>query len=289
MGSKYLISVDLEGIHGISNTDSTNLDGKRYQEACQLMVNEVNTVVEGIFTFDSEAEIRVRDAHGMSRNLSLADLDERVHLIQGWGNTINMGAPLNSSYHGIFLVGYHAGPWRTSSALSHVCFSNIKRVVVNNQSLDEAGLVGLYASDFNVPVIFCCGDETTCQDVQKEFSNITTVPVKKSYARNKVNNFPKAQVKKALTEGVVEACKRLKNESSSNFLIQPPFDVAVEIYDTGYSFSTYQGIKDVLNFDPNFEFDDEAFSVHFKSQDGKELLSRYNLLLHLILSLKTIG
>ena len=101
--SKYLISVDMEGICGISDGSYVIPKQENYDMGIKYLHQEVNSVIEGIFAKDEKAEIIVRDAHGHSKNLNLEMLNSKVFLYSGWNPVMNMVDPIDETFDGLFL------------------------------------------------------------------------------------------------------------------------------------------------------------------------------------------
>ena len=79
---KVYISVDMEGIGGISHSDPTDRGDSGYPAAVRLMVGEANAAIEGAYA-GGATEVLVNDSHGRMFNLTPEDLDPRAVLLQG--------------------------------------------------------------------------------------------------------------------------------------------------------------------------------------------------------------
>ena len=79
---KVYISVDMEGIAGISHPGPTNRSDLQYPAAAALMVGEANAAIDGAFR-GGATEVVVNDSHGSMHNLTPIDLDPRARLVQG--------------------------------------------------------------------------------------------------------------------------------------------------------------------------------------------------------------
>jgi len=71
---RVYLSVDMEGIGGISHHDTTNRGDTGYPAAVRLVVGEVNAAIEGAFD-GGATEVVVNDSHGSMFNLTPIDLD----------------------------------------------------------------------------------------------------------------------------------------------------------------------------------------------------------------------
>src|SRR6478752_580357 len=70
---KVYVSVDMEGIGGISHSKPTDRADAGYPAAVALMVGEANAAIEGAFD-GGAAEVVVNDSHGSMFNLTPIDL-----------------------------------------------------------------------------------------------------------------------------------------------------------------------------------------------------------------------
>jgi len=104
---KVYISVDLEGISGVNSDNQTSAAGAEYGRARKLMVDDANAAIRGAFD-GGATDVVVNDAHGSQRNLLPEDIDPRVKLISHSFKRYGMMEGLDSSFHAIIFVGYHA-------------------------------------------------------------------------------------------------------------------------------------------------------------------------------------
>ena len=79
---KVYVSVDMEGVAGISHHNPTGRKDKGYPAAVQLMTGEANAAIDGAFA-GGATEVLVNDSHGGMYNLDQAGLDPRAILLQG--------------------------------------------------------------------------------------------------------------------------------------------------------------------------------------------------------------
>ena len=109
---RVYISVDMEGIAGISHHRPTGRGDAGYPAACELMTGEANAAIEGALAAGA-AEILVNDSHGGMYNLRPTLLNPAARLLQGqkaWSMVAGAlpgpgGAP---SFDVALFVGYHA-------------------------------------------------------------------------------------------------------------------------------------------------------------------------------------
>src|SRR5712691_7781358 len=119
MASSVFISVDMEGIGGITTVRQTTRGTDDYEWARLLMTQEANAAALG--AIDAGAlTVVVSDSHGDMGNLLPHELDARVELVQGtpklpW----SMMAGIDESFGGAVFVGYHAGAATAGAIMDH--------------------------------------------------------------------------------------------------------------------------------------------------------------------------
>jgi len=289
--SKYLLSVDIEGITGVVDKSFADLQGKHYELAKRYMLSDVNAVVEGILSADPEAEIIVRDAHGAATNLDLERLHPKASLVQGWGNTLSMLYPCDSSYQGVFLIGYHAGGHNLDAVLAHTYSSMIHSVKVNDLMINETGIAALYAGFYNVPVAFVSGDNEAVREAKNQLKGYTlvAVTVKESLGRDSALSVSLSKSRDLLIEGAKKATINLQNAIPKPFKITSQLRTEIKMYNVGYRTSIFAKIANTLAFDPSYQFDRENFVIRYKAKNPMEMLQRLTLIAELIYGSKAFG
>jgi D-amino peptidase len=284
--NKYLISVDIEGITGVVSKEFTDAKFKQYELGRRYMMSDVNAVIQGVISVDPQASIVVRDAHGDTFNLDLERLHPLASLVQGWGYAMNMLEPLDATYKGVFLVGYHAGGQNNEAVLGHTMRATNHYLKVNNKLLNETGIVALYAGHFNVPVAFISGDNYAVQEAKDQLGEIVGVVVKQSLARNSALSMSLTAAKALLEKAAAEATKNLLAAKVQPMTINPPLNLEMKFYNIGFGMSLYQKLYHVLQFDPLYQFDLENFILRYQAPNALELFQRLNLLEWLLFGLK---
>jgi D-amino peptidase len=284
--NKYLISVDIEGITGVVDKNFSELNGNRYILAQKYMLHDTNAVINGILEADEHAFIVVRDAHGAATNLDLERLHPRAHLLQGWGDNMAMVGGLDESFAGVFLVGYHSGGQNNDAVLAHTYSSKIHHVRINNQIVNEAGIAGLYASQYKVPVAFLSGDDYAVDEAKQQFPDIVGVVVKKSYARDSILSLSLSEAGRLLQDGAKQAVNHLLNKQIKPFAVSLPVTTEIKLYNVGYDISIFQKLYKLLQFDKSYTFDEANFVVKYTANTQAEMFQKFSLIVQLIYSLK---
>lgn len=174
---KILISVDIEGVAGVSHAEQVRSGNPEYEQARRWMTAEANAAVEGAF-LGGATEVLVNDSHGSFRNLILSDLDPRAQIITGKPRYLSMMSGVEQQCNAVFMIGYHAKS-QESGVLAHTINSfAFREVRVNGQALGEAGLYGALAGEFNTPVALISGDDLFIAETQHLFSGVSTAQTK---------------------------------------------------------------------------------------------------------------
>jgi D-amino peptidase len=117
-GKKVFISVDMEGISGISGSDQLSATGAEYARSRKLMADDLNAAIRGARK-GGATEIVVNDSHGSMRNLRLEDLEPGARLVSHSFKRHGMVETLDDSFHAAIFVGYHAQAESANGVFAH--------------------------------------------------------------------------------------------------------------------------------------------------------------------------
>lgn len=187
---KIFISVDIEGITGVTHWNETELGHAEYQAAREQMTAEAAAACEGALQAGA-SEIWVKDSHDSGRNLLASKLPREARLIRGWsGHPMMMLQELDSSFQAVLLVGYHSGAGAGKSPLEHTMTGNLTAVLVNGQPISEF-MIDLYNCAYHrIPLVFVSGDQGLCESALQLNPHITTVAVKEGRGASTINLHP---------------------------------------------------------------------------------------------------
>ncbi len=205
---KIYISVDMEGLWGVSTKEQVIKGNPEYEHARKLMASEVTLITDILFEQGIET-IVVNDAHGSMDNLLIDQLDSRVSLIHGKHKPRSMMQGLNEQFDGIFLIGYHAKA-NTKGILAHTYASSIfHEIKINDKSYGESGLNALYAGTFNVPVIGISGDDVLAGQIKEEVGDIPFCQVKTAHSLESATHVAKDELENHYRNMLNEAIKSI--------------------------------------------------------------------------------
>ena len=225
-GLKVFISVDMEGVTGVVNSDDASRSGKDYDYFRQTMTREANAAIEGALAAGA-TEIIVRDSHGSALNLLPEMLHRSSKLIRDWsGGPISMMEGIDDTYDAAIFVGYHAKAGTPDGVLDHTSSGDVADVSVNGISLPETGYNALIAGHYDVPIVFVAGDKAVCDQARQLLGNVETVAVKQGIGAAAVNLHP-AVAREKIQAGVEKSLRNL--DQYKPYKLSPPYTMVLKL------------------------------------------------------------
>ena len=172
---KILISVDIEGIAGICNTEEI--------WARQAITDDTNAAIEGALA-GGATEVVVIDSHGKTKDNILWDkLHPKATLIRGGPNTpLYFLEGLDEKTDAVFLVGWHdkaGGEGLRAHAFFRHPFIKINGIHVGECEI-AAGLAGAYGA----PITLVTGDDVVCASLKNFLGDVETAITKRAIDYN---------------------------------------------------------------------------------------------------------
>lgn len=206
---KVYISVDVEGVAGISDWEQCVPGGEDYALGRALTLGEVNAAIQGARSAGA-TKILVNDAHSAMRNLAPDAIDGRAAYLSGRFKPRYMMEGLDASYHACVFLGYHAA-MATPGVLSHTY--NPKAVAEVRLGgaggvptpTGEAGLNALVAQHYRVPVVAITGDQYVGPEAEPFCPGIVHVQVKESVSRYAARHLHPEAARERIRDGVHRA------------------------------------------------------------------------------------
>ncbi len=222
---KLYMSVDLEGICGVTHWDEVTRGNERYPEFQQQMTAEVAAACNAALAAGA-AEIYIRDGHDSAKNIIAADLPEKTVLIRGWSqHPYMMMQELDKSFAAALMIGYHSLGGSPGNPLSHTMSdTRVESVTINGLPTSEF-LINSYTAMYEqVPVVFLSGDQALCEHALEIIPAIETAAVKYGSGDSTVNLHPRTACEK-----IAEHVKKALSGDLSRCLQPLPdfFDVRV--------------------------------------------------------------
>jgi D-amino peptidase len=195
-------------VAGVATVLQTSDAAAQSQEGRQLMTDEVSAAVAGAFDGGATAAV-VCDSHAGMQNLMPARLDERAVLIRGAMRDSLQMEGLDASFHAVFITGTHARAGTADAVLDHTWNSaTVHNLRINGRTMNEAGLNGLVAGRFGVPVTLVTGDQATVDQTREFLPDAVMVAVKDSRARGVVASLHPAEACRRIRQAAADAVRR---------------------------------------------------------------------------------
>jgi D-amino peptidase len=224
------ISIDMEGVAGVTTLRQTYRGTDDYAWARELMTEEANAAIAGAFDAGID-RIVVSDSHGDMGNLLPHKLDQRAELVQG---TPKVPYSMMSGIEGGFLcalfLGYHAGAGTLGAILDHTYAGFIIDVRVNGESWNETHLNAALAGTFGVPVALVVGDRACCEQAAARLEGVRTLSVKEGYGATSGRSQSPELARTLIRAASLEAIRQAGDLRP--FQPRPPYTLEVDVANT---------------------------------------------------------
>ena len=219
-GFRVYISADMEGITGIVDREQVTSTGLDFNIARRWMTLEVNAAIQGAFDAGATLVV-VNDSHGDMRNILPDLLDQRAYLISGTSKPLGMMQGIDSSFHAVMFIGYHAKAGAIDAVLDHTyAGAVVYSIFVNGIEMSEGGINALIAGYYNVPVAFITGDRAACEELISIMNQpVPYVAVKQGIGRYAAKNMPMQVAHNLIRQ---ESRKALQNIRVRPFRLEQP-------------------------------------------------------------------
>jgi D-amino peptidase len=229
---RVYISVDMEGVAGISHNAPTDRDDPGYPAACRLMEGEANAAIEGAFA-GGATEVVVNDSHGPMFNLSPEALDPRARLVQGRKAFSMVEAAADSRFEVALFVGYHARAGHPSGTIAHTYSSAPTLTTLGGRPTGEYGINGLYLGALGMPVGLVTGDDALADEVAEWLPWSERVVVKKGRGWRAADSVHPSVARERITEGARCAVERAASGELRPLSLPEPIEVGIEFRHAG--------------------------------------------------------
>jgi D-amino peptidase len=230
---KVYISVDMEGIGGVSHSDPTRRGDDGYPAAVRLMVGEANAAIDGAFA-GGATEVLVNDSHGGMFNLVPEDLDPRAVLLQGqkpW--SMVAGAGPGAGFEVALLVGYHARAGHPSGTIAHTYSYGPTLTTLQGKPVGEAGINALALGAWGVPVGLISGDDVVATETEAWFPWAERVVVKLAVSRKAAASVHPSLARDRVRAGAERAVRRAAAGELQLFDVGTPITLEAEYANPG--------------------------------------------------------
>jgi D-amino peptidase len=225
---KVYISVDMEGIAGISHPNPTGRGDSGYPAAVELMVGEANAAIEGALAAGAD-EILVNDSHGGMYNLRPADLHPAARVLQGqkaW--SMVAGAGPEAGFEVALFVGYHARAGHPTGTIAHTYSDRPTLSQLNGRPVGETGLNAAILGAWGIPVGLVAGDDALAGEVGDWLPWAERVIVKTASGGNAAASVHPTIARDLIRSGAERAVRRAAAGDLQPLVIDPPVVVEVD-------------------------------------------------------------
>lgn len=167
---RVYISVDMEGVAGISHPGPTDPKDVRYPTSVALMIGETNAAIEGALD-GGATDILVNDSHWNMTNLLPMELHPGARLLQGskpWSMVAGAqpGPDGRPGFDVALFVGYHARAGHPTGTIAHTYSGAPVETRLAGRPTGEYGLNALVLGAWGVPVGLVTGDDALAEEVE---------------------------------------------------------------------------------------------------------------------------
>jgi D-amino peptidase len=204
---KVYISVDMEGIGGVSHPHPTDPANARYPEAVRLMIGEANAAIEGAFSAGAD-EILVNDSHWSMHNLMPSELDPRARLLQGQKVWSMVAGARDGGFDIALFVGYHARAGHPSGTIAHTYSGRPVETRLNGRPTGEYGLNALVLGAWGISVGMVAGDDALAAEVADWLPWAERIVVKTAGGSNAAASVHPTVARDLVRDGAERAVRR---------------------------------------------------------------------------------
>jgi len=208
---RVYISVDMEGIAGVSHPKPTSRTDSEYPAAVELMVGEANAAIAGAVAAGA-TDILVNDSHGGMYNLRPADLDPAARLLQGqkpWSMVAGaLGADGRGAFDVALFVGYHARAGHPTGTIAHTYTGGPVETRLNGRPTGEYGFNALALGAWGIPVGLVAGDDALAAEVEGWLPWAERIVVKEGFGSNAAASIHPERARDAIRAGASRAVER---------------------------------------------------------------------------------
>jgi len=225
---KVYISVDMEGIAGISHPNPTGRGDSGYPAAVELMVGEANAAIEGALAAGAD-EILVNDSHGGMYNLRPADLHPAARVLQGqkaW--SMVAGAGPEAGFDVALFIGYHARAGHPTGTIAHTYSDRPTLSQLNGRPVGETGLNAAILGAWGIPVGLVAGDDALAGEVADWLPWAERVVVKTGFGGNAAASVHPTIARDLIRGGAERAVRRAAAGDLQPLVVGPPVVVEVD-------------------------------------------------------------
>ncbi len=229
---RIYISVDMEGISGVTRWQDVVTTGQDYQRARSWMTGDVNAAVAGARAAGAEHFV-VEENHGVEMlcNLLLDEIDPDVEVVRGLprGGATTMAA-LDDSFDAMFLVGHHAKVKDYPGICAHtISYGEYADVRLGGRSVGEPEIFVTAAAQRGVPTALIAGDDVVCAEVAKLCPGVETAVVKHALSRTAARIIPPRRAQQVIHDAAERATTQVQSNAIAPIEFASRFEFEIEL------------------------------------------------------------
>ncbi len=229
---RVYLSVDMEGISGVTRWQDVITSGQDYQRARAWMTADVNAAVSGARAAGA-TEFVVEENHGVEMlcNLLLDEIDPEVDVVRGSprGGATTMAA-LDDSFDAVFLVGHHAKARDYPGIGAHtISYGDYADVRLNGRTVGEPEMFIVAAAQHGVPCALIAGDDVVCDEVAKLVPGVRTAVVKRALSHTGASIIPPRRAQRIIFDEARAAVESVRNRTIAPVEFDANFHFEVEL------------------------------------------------------------
>jgi D-amino peptidase len=229
---RVYISVDMEGIAGISHPAPTGSKDTKYPAAVALMVAETNAAIEGALG-GGATSVLVNDSHGGMFNLIPADIHRAATVLQGekaWSMVAGAqpGTDGTPSFDVALFVGYHARAGHPRGTLAHTYSGAPVETRLDGRPTGEYGLNAMALGGWGVPVGLVTGDDALADEVPDWLPWAERVVVKTADGGHSASSVHPEVAADRVRTGAERAVRRASDGELQTLRVGPPAIVEID-------------------------------------------------------------
>lgn len=225
---KVYISVDMEGVAGVSHPNPTSRSDPDYAPAVELMIGETNAAIEGALE-GGATEILVNDSHGGMYNLRPMLVDPVARLLQGqkaW--SMIAGAGPDAGFAVALFVGYHARAGHPTGTIAHTYSGRPVQTRLNGQLTGEYGFNAAVLGEWGIPVGMVSGDDALAEEVAEWLPWAERVVVKHGMGSNAAASVHPSVAQQLIRDAAAAAVRRAAAGDLVPLIVDAPVTMEVE-------------------------------------------------------------
>ncbi|HLX36042.1 MAG TPA: M55 family metallopeptidase [Candidatus Limnocylindrales bacterium] len=231
---RVYISVDMEGIAGVSHPRPTGRDDSEYPRNVALMVGEANAAIAGAFDGGADAVV-VNDSHGDMHNLPPADLDPRASLVQGSKPYSMVEAAADGRFDLALFVGYHARAGHPTGTIAHTYTGKPTLTLLGGRPVPEAGMNALYLGALAIPVGLVAGDDALAAEMADWLPWAEAVVVKRGISTFAAESVHPTEACARIRAASERAVRRITGPAGDAaplrpLRLDPPIEVGIDFH-----------------------------------------------------------